>query len=43
LISEAPDVVMISYGHHGSFSSVSGTAWEVAVLQLLYLFLHFMP
>jgi hypothetical protein len=31
-IGEAPDVVTISYGHHDSFSSFSGMAWEVAVL-----------
>jgi hypothetical protein len=43
LIGEAPDVVMISYGHHDSFSFFSGAAWEVAVLRLLYLFLRFMP
>jgi hypothetical protein len=30
LVSEAPDVVMVSYGHHHSFSSFSGEAWEVA-------------
>jgi hypothetical protein len=35
-------VVTISYGHHDSFSSFSGAAWQVAVLQLLHLFLCFM-
>jgi hypothetical protein len=42
LISEAPDVVTISCGHHDSFSSFLSMAWEVAVLQLLHLFLRFM-
>jgi hypothetical protein len=42
LIGEAPDVVMISCGHHDSISSFSGMAWEVVVLQLLHLFLCFM-
>jgi hypothetical protein len=42
LVSEAPDVVTISRGHHDNFSSFSGTAWEVVVLRLLHLFLHFM-
>jgi hypothetical protein len=42
LVGEAPDVVMISRGHHDSFSSFSGAAWEVEVLRLLYLFLRFM-
>jgi hypothetical protein len=41
LIGEALDVVMISCGHHDSFSSL-GAAWEVAVLRLLHLFLCFM-
>jgi hypothetical protein len=34
-------VVTISCGHHDSFSSFSGAAWEVAVLRLLHLFLRF--
>jgi hypothetical protein len=42
LIGEAPDVVMISGGHHDIFNSFSGTDWEVAVLRLLHLFLYFM-
>jgi hypothetical protein len=42
LVGEAPDVVMISRRHHDSFSSFSGVAWEVAVLELLHLFLRFM-
>jgi hypothetical protein len=42
LIGEAPDVVTISCGHHDSFRSFSGAAWEVVVLRLLYLFLRFM-
>jgi hypothetical protein len=39
---ESPNLVMISCGHHDSFSSFLGTACEVAVLYLLYMFLHFM-
>jgi hypothetical protein len=42
LVGEAPDVVMISRVHHDSFSSFSGVALEVVVLQLLHLFLHIM-
>jgi hypothetical protein len=42
LVGEAPDVVTISRGHHHSFSSFSGVAREVVVLQLLHLFLQFM-
>jgi hypothetical protein len=42
LIGETPDVVMISCGHHDSFSPFSGMAWEVVGLRLLYLFLRFM-
>jgi hypothetical protein len=42
LIGETPDVVTISNGHHDSFSSFSGAAWEVVVLRLLHLFLCFM-
>jgi hypothetical protein len=32
LVGEAPDVVTISRGHHDSFSSFSGAAWEVMIL-----------
>jgi hypothetical protein len=33
---------MIFREHHHDFSSFSGMAWEVAILRLLHLFLHFM-
>jgi hypothetical protein len=42
LIGETLNVVTISCGHYDSFSSFLGVAWEVAVLQLLHLFLCFM-
>jgi hypothetical protein len=41
LISEAPNAVVISSGHHHDFGSFSSTQ-EVVVQQMLHSFTHFM-
>jgi hypothetical protein len=41
LISEAPNVVTISSGHHHGFSSLLGSTREVAVLCMLHSFTRF--
>jgi hypothetical protein len=42
LVGEASNEVAISRRHHHGFSSFSGTAREVALLQMLYLIILFM-
>jgi hypothetical protein len=43
LVGEAPNAVAISHRHHHGFSYFSGTTHEVAVLQMLYFIILFMP
>jgi hypothetical protein len=42
LVDEAPNVVVISHGHHHGFNSFSDAAQELAVLQMLHLIILFM-